>query len=277
MKGVGHKPESKMNRKTKIGLIVGTITLSVAVITAGALALFTARTDSNFSAKAGTVTIELDELAMTNSENINPGDNDPSNPEGSVEGTTHDFTYVVTNTGNKSVRTRHTVMLTVDKAGESEQLLDARYLALFQDAKEIASKTYVLEDDSEVTNIDKETKKVKAVKYVFISDVFDGKGKNIEDGGDAEKETVSGVVKENEKGDVEKQYSYDFSLLRTATNEYQASDISITVTIEAMQYRNTNDADWSESATVIRKYSNADVKASVVPASNEDKNGNEIK
>lgn len=263
------------NMKKKILLIASAITSAIVILGVGTLALFTARTDSDFTAKAGTVTIDLKDLNITNSENLNPGDNDPSNPEGAVEGTEHKFTYDVYNTGNKSIRTRQTIILTVDEAGDSKELLDARYLSLFIDEKEIAEKFYVLKDNSVTTTVD-DNDFVKAVKYVFISDVFDGKGTDIEKGGDAEKESITNVVKQNEKGDVVKTYEYDFSLLRTASNKYQGSDIHANVTIEAMQYRNTDEKDWSQSAIVVKEYSSADVSLDVVPAANEDKSGNVI-
>jgi hypothetical protein len=222
------------------------------------------------------VTIDLKDLELTNSLNINPGDNDPSVAEDAAEGTEHTFTYDVYNTGNKSIRTRHTIILTANEAGESEVSLDARYLALFQEGTEIASKTYVLSDGSEVSDLSGVTKSVKAVKYVFISDVFDGKGTSLDKNGDAEKETLTGVVQQNDAGDVTKEYSYDLSLLVGASNEYQACDVEIEVLIEAMQYRNTTDDDWSEAAIVVKQFSSEDVSLDVVPASNEDRKGNII-
>lgn len=263
--------------KDKIAIIAGAIVAAGAILVWGTLALFTARTDSDFTATAGTVTIDLKDLSMSNYQNINPGDNDPSNPSGSVEGTEHIFTYDVYNTGNKSIRTRHTIILNVDKAGESEQLLDARYLALFDTEVEIAEKYYIMDDDSVKTVLaSDETQFVKAVKYVFLSDVFDGKGTDINNGGNAEKESIPNVVKQNEDGNVVKTYSYDFSLLRMAGNAYQGCDISITVMIEAMQYRNTSNDDWSEAAIVVKEYTSSDVGLNTVPAANEDKNGNII-
>lgn len=261
--------------KKKILLIASAVAGAIVVLSLGTLALFTARTDSDFSAKAGTVTIDLKNLDITNCKNLNPGDNDPSNPDGAVAGTDHKFTYDVYNTGNKSIRTRQTIILTVDEAGDSKELLDARYLSLFNDEKEITEKYYVLKDDSVKTTIS-DNDFVKAVKYVFISDVFDGKGTDITKGGDAEKESVVNVVKQNDSGDVKKTYSYDFSLLRNASNKYQGADINASVTIEAMQYRNTDEKDWSQSAIVVRDYSSAKVTLNVVPASNEDKTGNVI-
>lgn len=265
-----------MNKNKKIVLITCSVASALVILGASTLALFTARTDSNFTAKAGTVTVELKDLDLTNKENINPGDNDPSVSKEAVGCTPHAFSYDVYNTGNKSIRTRQTIILTADKAGTSLETLDARYLALFKDANEISSKTYVLSDNSEVSSISDTSKTVKAVKYVFISDVFDGKGVSTEDKGDAEKESSS-TVKQNDAGNVTKKYTYDFSLLKEAGNEYQGCDISIDVNIEAMQYRNTTDSDWSDSAIVVKEYSKANVVLNVVPADNEDKNGKIIK
>lgn len=259
-----------MNKKQKL------ITASVAGATAmvaligGTLALFTARADSDFTAKAGTVSVNVDKLAMTNSGNINPGDNDPANPEGAVAGTDHDFTYVVTNQGTKSIRTRHTLILTCTENTKDAKLLDARYLALYDNKAEVVTKSYILEDNSEVTSLDKVEKKVKAVKYVFLSDVFNGFGK------DAEIETVQGAIAEKD-GAVSKEYLLDFALLRGATNEYQACNVNIEVVVEAMQYRNTAESDWSEVSRVVREFSTADVSINVIPDENENINGEVFK
>lgn len=259
-----------MNKKQKL------ITASVAGATAmvaligGTLALFTARADSDFTAKAGTVSVNVDKLAMTNSGNINPGDNDPSNPEGAVAGTDHDFTYVVTNKGTKSIRTRHSLILTCTENTKDAKLLDARYLALYNNKAEVVTKSYILEDDSEVTSLQNVTKKVKAVKYVFLSDVFNGVGK------DAEVETLQGVIAEKD-GVVSKEYLLDFALLRGATNEYQACNVNIEVVVEAMQYRNTAESDWNEVSRVVRQFSTADVNINVIPDENEDINGKAFK
>jgi len=266
-----------MNKNKKIALITGSVATALTILGISSLALFTARTDSDFTAKAGTVTIDLKDLELTNKENINPGDNDPSVSAEAAKGTSHEFTYDIYNTGNKSIRTRQTILLTADKAGTSVELLDARYLALFKDAKEIESKTYVLSDNSEVSNLDGVTKDVKAVKYVFIGDIFDGKGVDAENKGDAEKESAGDVVKQNDAGDVIKEYKYDFSLLKGADNKYQGCDIHLDVNVEAIQYRNTTESDWSESAIVAKEYSTANVNLNVVPAANEDKDGNIIK
>lgn len=260
------------NKKVIIGL---SSTLSVAVLGLGALALFTAKDDSDFKAKAGTLGIEVDDLDMTNPLNINPGDNDPSNPEDAAAGTEHIFEYTVSNLGTKSARTRHTIILTVNKG---ETLLDARYMCLFNvDSDELVKKIYVLEDGTEVSNLSEigENEFVKAVKYIFLSDIFDGVGTDVKEGGPAEKENIEGVVTE-EDGKVEKTYAYDFALLRGATNKYQDADFNIEVVVEAMQYRNTDESDWEAVTTVKRTYTTADVDGTYVPAQDEDSEGNKL-
>jgi len=263
-----------MKKNKKIALIACSVVAAVAVLTAGTLALFTARTDGNFSAKAGTVTVALGDISLSNSQNVNPGDNDPNNPNGATGGTAHKLTYDISNNGSKSIRTRQTIILSVKNASDVASL-DARYLALYNSGRELTGKTYVLTDNREVTSLNA-SDKVKAIKYVFIGDIFDGKGVDINKGGDAEKESVSNVVTQGANGQVVKGYTYDFALLRTAGNEYQGCNIDATITVEAMQYRNTDVSDWSQAAVVKQSYSTSNVSINVVPSVNEDKNGNYI-
>lgn len=263
------------NKKLTIGLAT---TAAFAILGLSAFALFTARDDSDFIAKAGTVDIEVDDIGMTNADNINPGDNDPANPEDAVAGTEHVFEYTVSNLGNKSVRTRHTIILTA-LDGEDASLLDARFLGLFKNDHEIGVKTFVLEDGTEISNLDtlKDDDVITAVKYVFMGDVFDGFGESIANGGSAEKEALADVVRADEiTNEVSRTYYYDFGLLRQASNIYQAADFKIDVIIEAMQYRNTTEEDWETVSTVTRTFSTADVEGLFVPNRDEDSQGNKL-
>lgn len=261
--------------RKKILLISGSIFGVAALIVGCALALFTARTDSDFYAKAGTVRIEVDELELTNPDNINPGDSDPNNPADAAGGTEHIFSYDVTNNGNKSVRTRHSIIITCDKAGDNDEMLDARFFEMLdKDGDELEEKLYILDDDTTKKEVGTDDV-VKAVKYTFYGDVMDGKGTDIEDGGDAEKEDVSGTVKQKD-GEVSKTYSYTLAMLRQAKNSYQGCDVNIEIVVEAMQYRNTDNDDWSIAGIVSKTYTTSEVNMNVVPAYNEDKNGNVI-
>lgn len=252
--------------KKKKFIAIGAVAASVAILAAGTLALFTARTNSNMTAVAGTVRVSLSDLDMTNKQNINPGDGDPSISELASPGTDHNFSYVVSNDGTKSIKTRHTIIIKIND-GE----LDAKYAELLRDDIEIVDKYYILEDGSEVEALEN-GQVAYAVKYVFISDSFDGHGRAIEDGGDAEKEEGEDIVKENENGDVSKEYDYTFALLKDAGNLYQGAEFKIDVVVEAMQYRNTKDEDWTSAIHVKKTFSNVDLD--VLPASDEYKSNN---
>ena len=120
---------------------------------------------------------------------------------------------------------------------------------------------------------------IKAVKYVFISDSYDGFGKDVKDGGNAEKEhldTVVAAATEAEDAPVVKEYTYDFSLLKEANNLYQGADIKVEIMVEAMQFRNTQDEDWKTISTVERVFSAAQLDVDTVPNEDEDKDGNKI-
>lgn len=273
-----------MNKnKKKIVAIATATTGSACLLLAGAFALFTDGTASFVTAEAGTVEVDLSKPTMQNSTNINPGDNDPAISKTASQGTEHDLSFDVSNEGTKSIKTRHTLILSVnprknDGVTDLTRVLDARYVSLFSredDTKELVAKTYVLDDDTEVASLDSAGDKlVKAIKYVYLSDSFDGKGLAIEDGGKAEKETDPNVVEENEVGEVTKNYTYQFALLKGADNEYQGATFNVDVIIEAMQYRNTETADWTTITKVKRTYTNA-TNTTEIPHANEKSDGTE--
>lgn len=313
-----------MTNRKKAGLISLTCLSAAVIAGAASLALFTAQTDSDTAAKVGTVDIGLSEVTLTNSDNVNPGDNDPSTGNEANEGTAHELIYSVSNLGTKSAKTRQTIILTCDESGDSTDLLDARYLALFDDGAELAEKTYILstgeefetleEADAMIENYKSEATAmasslyideygmiktdgettyyigendsdlsplpyVAAIKYVFYSDSFDGFGLDLNEGGNAEKENSDDVISASENTEdspVTKEYSYDFAMLREAPNKYQNADITVDILVEAMQYRNTTDEDWSTISQVERTYSAANVNVISVPKENEDAEGNEI-
>lgn len=302
-----NKNNSSEKRKA-IGLSVA----ATAVLLLGAtLALFTSRTSSQFEATAGTVIIEVDNLFLTNATNINPGDNDPSNGENSgdgqtyVPGTPHTFTYELSSLGSKSTRTRTTILVTADVAGESTEALDASVFKLFPVGSEnelfaetvideetgivLEERTYLLSDGSEIKTLDElalveEGVFVEAVRYFFIGDIFDGMGTSILLGGNAEKEDADNLIKVNPNTVLVTQnngnkgttyHTYDFGMMRGATNKYQGCDIQITVLAEGMQYRNTNDSDWLSATTVSQTFS-TNAQLTAVPATNENQSGEEL-
>lgn len=284
-----------MNRNKKIAAIVGVTSLATVAVIGGALALFTDSADKNVNGLAGTVDIVATDLTLSNPDNINPGDFDPEMPvkytptEGDplydpedptkevvISTTPHNLTFSITNNGTKSIRTRHTLVLSVKDT--EDNYLDARVFQLYEDLdgaltdmpgadEELPGKIYIANDadSTEYTNesdIPEDTL-IKAIVYRFTPDIFDGVGTQ------AETETNSTV-----KGDGEtpatKAYDYKLALNMDTPNSYQGSTLAIEATFEALQYRNTVQNDWT---VVSKKTFTASVATSnmdVVPERTED-------
>lgn len=252
-----------MNKK-KITIILSVVALLV--IFGSSLALFSDRNSSEFVAELGTVEIELDDMNLTNSDRIAPGNGDVNNPDGSTGNVEHKFSFKFKNNGNKSIRTRYTIVLS---AKNNNEFLDAKHMSLTENGLELSGKEYLDKDGNTVNAYSDD---IKAIKYTLDGDIFDGYGEDILDGGDAEKEDLSSVVRENDKGDVEKLYSYNFILSRDAENEYQNADVIIDVIAEAMQYRNTRDSNF-DNIVVSKTYSTQDFEGDFVPSRDEDADG----
>lgn len=263
-----------MNKNKKIITIVGLTGAAAVAVLGGAFALFTDSTDKATSGVAGTVDIRLDNFNLSNPDNINPGDYDPDMPvkytptvgdplydvqnpnkEVTISTTVHDLTFDITNDGTKSIRTRHTLVLSVKDTDGN--YLDARRFQLYEDADaledvnlpahadELTGKVYIAEDNTEYTDeadIPEETL-IKAIRYRFTPDIFDGVGLQ------AEKETNSTVQCADEDTAATKRYLYKLAMDMETPNSYQGSTLEIEATFEAMQYRNTVQDDWKVVST----------------------------
>jgi hypothetical protein len=249
-----------MNNKKKIVAIAGTLGVAAVAVAGASLALFTDKTDGNIDGTAGTIDIRLDDLDLSNPDNINPGDSDPdmpktyvptegdplfdpANPNKEVEISTteHALTFTITNDGTKSMRTRHTLVVSVkDTQGN---YLNADVFSLYEDSKELTGKSYIGADDKEYASVAEVPADVtiKAVKYVFTPDVFDGFGLQ------AEKEDAS-TVKSGDKA-ASKDYTYILAMDKDAKNEYQGAVVMVETLFEGMQFRNTVQDDWKVVST----------------------------
>ena len=278
----------KLSVSKKIGITLAVLSVSAAAIAAGTLAMFNAQTESSVIAAAGTVQIELSEVELSNFKNINPGDNDPMVPKGASRGTPHKVSYSVTNMGTKSIQTRQTIILTATPNGSKKDLIDARYLKLFDGKKELEDKTYILSNGKEVTKL-KEGHKVIAVKYTFFSDSFNGsENAYVVQREDPDSEETYYIIERedgsddafvvaDDNGDVSQSYEFDFCLEDAAPNEYQGAKFNIYVAVEALQYRNSVEEDWDDAATVVRGFStNRKVSINAMPSFVEDAEGEEI-
>lgn len=221
--------KNKSFKKKVSALALG---VSGIVIAGASLALFTDRASLNTKGTAGTLGLDVKELNMTNKDNINPGDNDPEALKNTQSTTPHEITFSVTNTGNKSIRTRHTFVLNVkDTKGVN---LDPSVIEILnnEDKKvELTGKKYI---DSKGVETDTKSNDVVAIKYVILSDTLNGIG-----AGDA-------VEKEEGGKEGQQNYKYHLKMSKNAENEYQGATVNMDVVIEAMQYRNTTDDDWKE-------------------------------
>lgn len=273
-----------MENKKKL-LAIGAISVGAAAIIIGSsLALFSDTDSESTKAKVGTLDIAISNANLSNNQNVNPGDNDPavdkyeippvseSTPDSLPEGvepeappirpvstTPHNLTYTVDNLGNKSAKTRQTIIITaVDK---DKAVINPDVFALFEDYnkdetaqanEQLKDKSYILSDGSELAanlNSDSSFEKIDncvAVRYVFESDSFDGI--NINDN-DAEDEYDTTVKRDDDTNSATKDYDYLFSMAKSAGNEYQAADITIEIMVEALQFRNTNSSDWELMST----------------------------
>lgn len=253
-----------------------------------ALALFTDNDTDKVGGTAGTVDVELNKFALSNPDNINPGDYDPDmpvvyvptegdplfdpeNPDKEVEISTtkHDLTFSITNNGTKSIRTRHTLVLSVkDSEGKA---LDARVFQLYEDKDdttslpaaedELTGKIYVAEDGKEYTALADipEDALISSIVYRFTPDIFDGVGLQ------AEVEENS-TVKSDGKVAASQDYLYKLAMDMESPNEYQGASISVETVIEAMQYRNTVQDDWTIVETEVFEASVAGTDRTAVPA-----------
>lgn len=284
-----------MEKKKKIITIGAVSAGAIALLVGSSLALFSDTDSASTKAKVGTLDIAISNLALTNDQNVNPGDNDPEvepyetspepNPEDKdalppaikrISTTPHDLTYTVSNLGNKSAKTRQTIIITsVDKDGK---LINPDVFAVFKDSngddiaqvdEQVVQKSYILSDGSELAatyNKDSAFEKIDgctAVKYVFESDSFDGVNIN---GDDAEDEYGAVVKRDEETNSATKDYKLMFSMAKGAGNEYQAADITIEVMVEAMQFRNTVSSDWELLSSEKIKTTVSGIELDTVPS-----------
>lgn len=224
-------------KKKQLIISVIAATLCMSLLLASSWALFSDKETGSVQGKAGTVDISLDCLSLGNPDNINPGDNDPNNPPDAAPGTPHPLNFNVFNKGNKSVRCRVTIILTVEKngaiidplvfsiynrdaTGKSTTEAIVKYIITASQPNGVAAASYSQATHGAATGI----------KYILPESILNG----------------TGTAAEIENGISTTQYDGKFNLVlsRTADNFYQGVDVNIQVIAEAMQYRNTNAADW---------------------------------
>lgn len=251
----------KNNDKIKKSWVVGTaIVFAVVVMVSGTLALFTDSAKKEVGGKGGKVGVYLSNIQLENAENINPGDNDEKIEEKyfptkndplykedakgtpvpvSIKTTSHDIKFTVENRENKSIRTRQTIKL--DVKDEKGNVLDPKAFEIIKDRgvelgsqDKLGIKRYVNSDGKKSVM---PSKNDVAIEYEILTDIFDG----VSNG--AEKEDVSTVK------DGSRNYTYKLKMSGTASNEYQGAVVNISVSVDALQFRNTQTSDWQNIGT----------------------------
>lgn len=120
-----------MRKNTKKKVMMGAAAFGVLALAAGTLALFSDNAQTSIQAVAGSLEIELSNVNLTNPNNINPGDHDSSVPDSyipdeddprydvdedgnpvrlPINTTEHLLTFDVEAMGNKSMRSRETII-----------------------------------------------------------------------------------------------------------------------------------------------------------------------
>jgi len=227
-------------KKNKKLIAIGCASLAaVAALTVGTFAFFTDTANEATNGTAGKVDIEVSEKPeLSNFGNINPGDEDETLDASARLGTNHDLTFTVDNIGNKSVMTRNIITLTVND--ESGNALDPSYYSLkSDDATELVKKYYSTDG---VTFTASKPADVKYVRYITTQVALNGVGENAEDNDAVAVNTDA--VKTNEAISA---VDYDYILKldkNTPDGAYELSKLTIDIEVQAMQYRNTTDAEW---------------------------------
>lgn len=109
----------KNNKKLAIA---GVSALGLAAVGFGAFAFFSDTAEQDTTGTVGTVDVtNTGKLELENAGNINPGDEDPTVPEGSTPGTSHKLSFGVKNQGNKSIVTRNIIEISVDSHYDTDK------------------------------------------------------------------------------------------------------------------------------------------------------------
>lgn len=109
----------KNNKKLAIA---GVSALGLAAVGFGAFAFFSDTAEQDTTGTVGTVDVtNTGKLELDNAGNINPGDEDPTVPEGSTPGTSHKLSFGVKNQGNKSIVTRNIIEISVDSHFDTDK------------------------------------------------------------------------------------------------------------------------------------------------------------
>ena len=222
-----------MNNKKKL-LIASASTLGLAAIGLGAFAYFNDSADLEATATVGTVDVSATgSLAHSGGlNNLNPGDNDPTVPKNYRDGSDHELSFEVENNGTKSVMTRAVIKVTGEDANGAISALDLMNIILSE-----KTATTALDDTKSPANRDSITvltptgHNTNELVYI-VGDTADWALNGTE-------ETETGVT------GTTMTKKFDLGLKKEVSAEaWEGATITITVEVQAMQYRNTGSGEW---------------------------------
>lgn len=236
-----------MKKSTKRNLKLTSAVAALALIATGSLAYFTDYAETDAQGTAGTVGIELDSainlLDADGKDILNPGD-------------LRDAGFTVTNTGNKSIDVRTTIVLTSTQpmalSGQAEFELYHRDDVEFIDGKGWQPKGGASALEVREISADGLTITYKPADYIL-----NGAGAS-----DDVREIEADVAVDGKNFDVSDDgtsVAMDYVLVfkGASSNDFQAAGVSIDVLVEAKQHRNT-EAGWELVAA----------QGEIVPAAN---------
>ena len=219
---MAHLSNTSSIRRNKVKT-AGATALAGALILAGSMAYFTDHETAKATTTAGTVDLTLTE-AWADVSNFNPGDQ-------------ADFSYTISNDGNKSIDVRETIVL------KSSVAMDAATQAEFElykaaDVEQQANGSYIPASGAQpiTTGANRVVSDDNmSIKYVIDEYVLNGTGENAE--------TEDGI------NAISKDSDYVLVFRNDSGNAFQGAELSVDLLAEAKQHRNTDGDTWTTVAT----------------------------
>lgn len=227
-------------RKSKRAISFMLVMAMLMTLLVGTTAWFTDRVSTSASGTAGTVTINLDDSGINLKDSdgkdiLNPGD-------------MRNVSYVVSNTGNKSVDIKETIYLSAyDKLGQALNLSDTQSEFEIYNASDVSfvdNRGYLPNDGAEPLQVKSLSENVITYEIPVYalngSTNFDDSNREIEDDITTDK------------------HSSDYVLVfkNLAGNAFQGAVLKLDLMVEAKQHRNTENVLWTEVATRTHVLSN---------------------
>jgi hypothetical protein len=249
-----------MMKKTRKFLLAGILSACAALIaTTSVLAIFTSTAKQGQNGTTGNLNIGVTDVNIKEGNTIAPGDNDLSISESTTQSEDHTLSFTVKNKGNKSVRTRHifTIRPKDTEDGNNNTLnaqLDPQKIFLTNGKKELSQKYYKLSDgkyysQSNYLKIKQSNSSLKCteIKYIVISDIFNGAG-------------LTGEKEKTALPSNSQTYIYHIGMSPDTDWTYMNQPFNISIDIQAIQVRNSTGTDWTTVYTDDKLVQNKDVK-----------------